>query len=95
MTLIRLSDAERDCQVLVNLDQIVQVSATQGPRGRAERAFTLAIRLADGSQLSCFPLDEYGGFDATTNDESEVIRNFQRAAQRIRSTPDVEQGRVL
>lgn len=93
MTLIRLSDIEKDRQILVNLDHIVHVSAKQGPRGLQRRAFSLELHLSDGSHLTCFPVDEYGGFDAVTNDESEIVHNFQQAAQHLRDTPEVIQGR--
>ncbi|PCC39107.1 hypothetical protein CIK66_10490 [Brachybacterium alimentarium] len=92
MTLIRLSDIDNDRQVLVNLDQIVQVDARHGPRGLQQRALRLTVVLSDGSRLACFPVDEYGGFDSTTDDESVAIHNFQLAAQHLRADPEAEQG---
>lgn len=93
MTFIRLSDVERDQQVLVNVDHIVQVSSEQGPRGLEERATKLVVLLSNGSRIRCFPVDAHGGFDSSTDDESAVVHNFQLAVQHLRSHPAVEQGR--
>ncbi|GAB4097631.1 hypothetical protein GCM10028787_31060 [Brachybacterium horti] len=82
MTFLRLSDVTADDHVLVNVEQIVSVRPIRGPRGLQMRALKLAIHLADGRDLECFPVDAEGGFDSTTDDEATALRNFDRAARR-------------
>jgi hypothetical protein len=94
MNLLRLSDIDDDLHVLVNPDHVVSVTATQGPRGKQQRAAVLELRLSDGQTLRCFPIDERGGFDSQTDDEAEVLFNFQKAVRWVAEHPELPQGAV-
>lgn len=93
MPFIRLSNIDTQDEVLVNLDHIVQVTARQRERGRAECAAALLVTMSfGGGPRSYYPVRADGGLDSTTSAESEVLWNFQQATQRLRDRPNLPQG---